>query len=312
MKSTLGDFADGVDLNRTRLTSRPKFIFLCGGPIEGGEASLRSLILEELKRSRPELANNVVLAEQVLKDFEREEYSNLLEFEDDLAQLCALVVVFAEGPGALAELGAFSLLAKTAPKLMVVVDHGHYQQRSFIRLGPVESVRLIDERQVQVYPWLEPGTGRVRPESVADFQDELIETIDELAVEKSGKSERLQLRTPVHDLFAIHALALLVGALLFDEIKTFLNHFELEPEPISDGRLRQYLEVLRGLSLIKKHRRGHRDYYLSNTDRAFVGWSFRPDARTNDVMRWREIFRSALVADAGRRSVVKRQIAGGG
>ncbi len=62
---------------------------------------------------------------------------DLLSLENDLAGWVHAIVVIAESPGAICELGAFANHDKLKDKLVVLIDKKYRRKRSFIMLGPV-------------------------------------------------------------------------------------------------------------------------------------------------------------------------------
>jgi hypothetical protein len=84
----------------------------------------------------------LILAEDVEAFLPRGEYQELLEFESDIAQISELLLLFSESAGSLAELGAFVMDDEVAPCMMVVIDNDNYSRDSFIKLGPLYTLRL--------------------------------------------------------------------------------------------------------------------------------------------------------------------------
>src|SRR4051794_35968807 len=80
----------------------------------------------------------IILAEQAAPLTADGEYKDLLKFEQDIAQVVGLIVLFVESAGSLAELGAFAALPTVAPSLLAVVDEHYYDQNSFVKNGPIK------------------------------------------------------------------------------------------------------------------------------------------------------------------------------
>ena len=68
------------------------------------------------------------------------EYTELLKFEADIAQLAELLLLFSESAGSFVELGMFVMDDEVSPKLMVVIDDDNHDEQSFITLGPLFSL----------------------------------------------------------------------------------------------------------------------------------------------------------------------------
>jgi hypothetical protein len=99
---------DDLNLDGVRVFRPSKFMFLCGGYISKDEDAKPINLRDYLFRVR-QISNryNVVLAEKATQLFRDSEYDDLISFEEDIARIASVVLVIAESPGSLAELGAF-------------------------------------------------------------------------------------------------------------------------------------------------------------------------------------------------------------
>lgn len=108
----LAEFIEKIDLADIRVLPPTKRILICGGETsavtdpeyESVMKSLRDSCLRSRFRSKnPGFPNfDFILIEELHEYFEKGcPYSNLLDFEKDMAQVCELVLLIAEGPGAL-------------------------------------------------------------------------------------------------------------------------------------------------------------------------------------------------------------------
>jgi hypothetical protein len=137
-------YAQDLDADKIHVRAPTNVIFLCGGQIsslsEPIPLSLRDAFLKIL--DNPAIAgSDIIQAEDITSDlafFNR--YDNLLDFETDLAQLVELIVLFCESEGSLAELGAFALINEIAQRLFVIVREKHWNELSFIKLGPLKFI----------------------------------------------------------------------------------------------------------------------------------------------------------------------------
>lgn len=74
--------------------------------------TVRALLYDHLSVKHSQLFSSLVLVEE-FKDWLHDSiYPDLLTFESDLAETASLVVISLESPGALAELGSFSVNEK--------------------------------------------------------------------------------------------------------------------------------------------------------------------------------------------------------
>lgn len=90
---------------RVRRPSR--FIFFCGGST-AVPGSLRHYLLDE-RGIRSRLKASVILAEEANQLYRDSDYSDLISFEEDIAQVSALVLLIAESAGSLAGIGCFCI-----------------------------------------------------------------------------------------------------------------------------------------------------------------------------------------------------------
>ena len=84
---------------------------------------------------RPSLAKFDIRLAEDLVQLPSTGYDDLLQLESDISQISALMMLFAESPGSLAELGIFVMDEEVLPRLMVIVDKFNYTKDSFIRRG---------------------------------------------------------------------------------------------------------------------------------------------------------------------------------
>ncbi|EIZ7363802.1 retron St85 family effector protein, partial [Salmonella enterica] len=98
----------------------PPIIFVCGGPINATPMSVRDHIFTYVAGHNPELSDSLILAEKFHDYFREGAYSDLMSFEDDIANISTLVVICLESAGSLVELGLFVNRKSLAQKLHVV------------------------------------------------------------------------------------------------------------------------------------------------------------------------------------------------
>jgi len=99
-----------LDLLSTRFARPSPFIFFCGGSMNGNHHvaySLRHYLLDHRKLGR-HLHAQVILAEKANQLYRDTSYPDLISFEEDIARISSLVLIIAESPGSVAELGVFA------------------------------------------------------------------------------------------------------------------------------------------------------------------------------------------------------------
>ncbi|MEK9138031.1 MAG: retron St85 family effector protein [Bacteroidota bacterium] len=81
---------------------------------------------------------------------------DLLSLENTLATHANATIILLEGPGSIAELGAFTNNPELRRKLVVVVDKRYRRDRSFIMLGPVALLRSCRSEAVIMHNLSKP------------------------------------------------------------------------------------------------------------------------------------------------------------
>lgn len=141
----LPDFTKYVDRGAIFVKPPTDLIFLCGGKTSQSPnkiLSIRDAFLKAPANSALK-GREILLAEKVNTfHLSRPAYPDLLTFEIDFAQVCELILLFSESQGSIAELGAFSMSVELASKMLVVVRDFHLREDSFIKLGPLQHLKL--------------------------------------------------------------------------------------------------------------------------------------------------------------------------
>lgn len=153
-----------------KIFAREPSVFLVGAEAKRG-GSLRSKLRNELTSHPRARKVDVYYPEDLFDDLlsgklgRRYEYS-LLDLENFLAESVDSVVILLEGPGAIAELGAFSNHQDLRSKLLVVVDKKYRSAKSFIMLGLIKLLQRHDKNSVLFFdlnsPDIEQLAGLVR------------------------------------------------------------------------------------------------------------------------------------------------------
>ena len=300
MNHPLEAFASSLDLDASKVINSPSIIFLCGGPIETkpkNDPSLRALFYERLKRDEPGLLKQVLLAEKAnLWSKNPEHYDNLFELENDLAYLSAVILLFVESAGSIAELGAFCQAPALRKKLVAILEESYWEQQepSFIRDGPVaflEKLEQKDKKFVLVYDWLRSDTGDGRRpldlDRARNALDKLLDWLsgrveDRSAVEAHHK-ETFRKTNRGHILLLLADLIDLGSVVQVGEITSVLNSLGIS---LGRRRLNRYLFLLGNLNLIHKTKVGHREYYLAGTESdVYVHYAYKLDDKHKELAR---------------------------
>lgn len=290
MPTPLEAFGSSIDLDASKVLNSPSLIFLCGGPVGTGNGirpSLRGLFHQRLQQDHPELDSRVLLAEDANKwSKTAKHYDHLSDLEDDLASLSAVIMLFVESPGSIAELGAFCHEKAFRKKLVAVLEHHHQGEESFIQDGPVASLKKYDSRSVLFYPWLgqpnEHGVRQLDPDGAKETVERLLERLLE-EMSKVSKEERFNSGSAGHCILLVADLVKLGVIIKLSEIETLLAAVGLRRE---GRRLNRYLFLLEKLKLIEKTQYGHNTYYLGcGSPNEYIRYSLRSKGKTPDRIR---------------------------
>jgi hypothetical protein len=167
--------ASKISIENLRVDISAPIIFVCGGLTDVKEIeppSIRDALLRRLVRDR---ALKVVFAEDYKDWINDSIYNDLMTFEDDIAQISSLIVLILESPGSLTELGLFSSSIDFISKLLVLVSTEHYDEDSFIKLGPIRYLESMSNSCVYAYPWDPRQPSRTIAPSVMEMFAELFD-----------------------------------------------------------------------------------------------------------------------------------------
>jgi hypothetical protein len=173
-------------------------------------------------------------------------YRDLLEFERDACYLARGVLLFAESPGAYAELGALALDTAILPRLMVVVarhlaDEG---SQSLLYLGPLKRVNE-HEGQYIIDSAAGPEISDMDLGAIMRFVDGKLPRIaNSSALDTTNPMHRLLLLADLVDMFLVSELSELEHALLYLDV------------PMTARQIRQALKLLDFFRMIKLWSRG--------------------------------------------------------
>ncbi|WP_369979035.1 retron St85 family effector protein [Xanthomonas bundabergensis] len=277
-------FLSQIDLTKTRIKAFEGFVLLCGGQSDQ-EAhpvrSVRHLIQSELTSGRHgELAQRVRLAEETKDWFHGGVYSDLVTFEEHLAGLSAVVVLVVESPGAIAELGAFSVSEPFLDRLLIVVSQHHYDESSFIRLGPIQKVENNSKNSVMVYDWHEYSAGGRRTENFELLRGDVSEIVSAIRkyVSPSGREHVFRKSEPSNIMSLICELCDIFGALNEKDIIDFLGLLDI---PVSSIEISRYLFLLQKCQLLFVKSKGHGRYFYADDWVSRISFGYVPGTKFN-------------------------------
>lgn len=273
-------FLARVDLTKTRIRNFGGFVFLCGGRSDSSFApilSVRHLIYNELTSGKhADIADRLKFAEDIQDWFRGGVYKDLVTFEEHLAGLSDVIVLVIESPGAIAELGAFAVSPAISDRLLVLVAELHYEQDSFIKLGPIKRLENKNSDSVLVYDWhdLQLDNQVERFDKLRDEMPSIVGAIRSFmsleTTERIFKSEDTS-----HQMLLICDLVDLFGALPYKEIQEYFSFLSIE---ITSEKLDQYLFLLEKCGLLRIKAKGHGRYFYCENWAPRVSFGLLPGA----------------------------------
>lgn len=224
----------GYDLGRTE-----SIVFVCGG---NDPESARKRFIEIAQEKLP--GRDIFLPEYVIDDYLSEATDkpfNLAKFEELIAALSFVVVIFPEQPGAICETGYFAAKNRIVRKVLLAISSDHDLRDSFISIGPGQ---IVTEKSY------------FSPPQYVDYKGDFASVI-----ERINRSKLKKFREPLRiqeyrdaTLFEKMALCQKIIEVLhvatFDDlIYIFRSAFKAQ---ISIEELRQLVAVLSGSGYLKR------------------------------------------------------------
>ena len=255
----LSNIFTNLDHERFTVHFAQRITFICGGPIASMSApypvSLRERILLYLDEHHNEIEENSVIAESFADYFQKGEYLNLLQFEEDIANVASLIVICLESAGSLVEFGLFCNLASTADKLLVYIPEEHYDGvDSFIALGPLAQLKANSSKSVLAYPFPDPSKSSY--EDIELVVGDLVERLN-----SSPKTGQFDKENSGHLAFLIHDIISLCTPIKKQEIlKCMIN---LGIKDLTERRLSTLLYLLMNINLVGQKTYSNVDYFYA-------------------------------------------------
>ena len=287
MAKSSEEFFGALDWSSCRVAHHPNRILLCGGVLSNGSekpSTARSFFLNYLKEHNRSLHERIDLAEDLFEDPDNV-FDDLLEFEQWLAAVTRLLVIFVESPGSIAELGAFTANSVTDPPLLAIVEDTYSRNpNSFIARGPLLKCKRLRKDSVLTYPWLENKQGRLA------FDGELFEQpcaeIAEIIEREASRSAGEVTFDPARRTHSLSMIAELVRVLtvateteLLIGVKSFDSDFDR-------SSLRKGLSVLNKVGLVASQPWGENYYWMSMASMTVVNLAFRKGSMFKDTEKW--------------------------
>lgn len=244
-----------LDPGKFTVQMLPPLIFLCGGAIRTlVPESLRERILNHLDDHDDDLFQSCVIAERFSDYFRDGAYTNLMQFEEDIANISTLITICLESPGSLVEFGMFCNHPNIARKLLAIAPTEQTQTAdSFIYLGPLTSLRSIDTQSVIIYPWPTPGNAYEHIDMVvADLKARL---------GSMRKTESFNEDNSGHIALLIHDIIAIAEPIKAQEIEWALAVMNINSP--SERDIARLLYLLGKMNLVRCEEYSHVKYYFT-------------------------------------------------
>lgn len=253
---------EGLDPKSFRVHLELRHIFVCGGEVDGGKPlppSLRDRFITYSGDSYQDIHDCLVLAEKFKDYFKENAYPDLFVFENEIASISSLVMIFLESPGSLVELGMFCAKPELYKKMLVVAPREKLEDEdSFIYLGPLENIKRKDPSSVLVYPWPDGNVQEYDKNHLIDICE---------AVRKkwssSPKTVRFSDEEPGHLALLIAEIIRISFPVLIGEIEIAIMAMNLD---VSTSKVYRLIYLLDKIGMIRKHQYGGYDYYYFKLD----------------------------------------------
>jgi len=118
------------------------YVFLCGG---GEKEHIRNKVNALLKKEQFQILYPEELFMEMLN---RDKKSDLLEYENLLADNSDIICIICESIGSAVELGAFIQNENIKKKMVVAVNQKYARDKSFVMMGPVKNLKKTNEESI--------------------------------------------------------------------------------------------------------------------------------------------------------------------
>ena len=271
IKEELPSIIDIVSPTECSIDNKLKRVWVFGGQISGNSESPRSsrdFFLRETLNLSPSAARPWLSHLYKPEDFPEwwffSGYKDLLAFERDACYLAQAIILFAESPGALAELGAIASEDSLAPYTFVVSEEKYAKENSFLRHGPLKRIESFGGLCFVKGLKKEAGYSKIDFDFLLDFLDEWFCKIP--------KMQKFDVYSQKHQILLFADLVDLLLISKEEEIRRAAAYFSVK---LSDKRVSEILGILDFFGLIKKSKIGKNVFYIrgENSDAPWVNYT---------------------------------------
>lgn len=252
-QNEIANFNKTISITKIHVIYLPPIIMVFGGPARvdlSPTVSCRNCFLDEAFTKKISYAHELKKPEEYPEWNSFEGYQNLIDFEIDAGSLCRSIIIFLESPGSLAELGAFCTDPELRKILFIVISSKHYNDNSFIKLGPIRKLEAEDNDNVCVVDAIDAEFSKYVSDVLITFEEKL---------NQGHKREHFN-RAKRRDIFLLVAdLIDLFGALKLQEILSLFVQLEVEMEM---SRLKTIIKQLSLFGLIQEIKETNKTYFV--------------------------------------------------
>jgi hypothetical protein len=242
---------ENISLDKVRVEfSEAHIVLLCGGKVKfkerAGDANpMRCSLRHAITHASPDFET---FRPEDITDWHVDGlFKNLMNFEQELAGVCSLVVIILESAGSIAELGAFSQLPDLSKKIFAIKSRDFeigLNLVSFINLGILRFLKEKQDSAVRNYPWNVAAPEAISDEVVNDIITDISDILGNIP-----KTAVFDHKLTTHIAVLICELASIFTAVRESEFASYLEYFSIE---ISRDDLRRKLFLLEKFGLLKK------------------------------------------------------------
>lgn len=256
-----------IDPSATKILPFDGFVFICGGPLPPEQpantvASVRQFAVRKANSNGDRIAGRrLIIAERATALMQRGQFDDLLEFEVHLGALSSCVLIFLESPGAIAELGSFSVMHALRDKVFVVSEQIYSAQgESFIELGPLATLRNRNKQSVCVYPMHMPAQPAPIPNNdlIDECWDEIESAIERFS-KRAVKESDFQHADVAHQLLLIAEFVGLFQALRTGELAECLRAVGCT---VGKREVERSVKLLEKFGILESRQWGHEIFYV--------------------------------------------------
>ena len=282
---------DDLNFDGVRVFRPSKFMFLCGGYISKDEDAKPINLRDYLFRVR-QISNryNIVLAEKATQLFRDSEYDDLISFEEDIARIAAIVLVIAESPGSLAELGAFTANETIRNALRVVIQQQHEIAESFVRYGPIQRIKNAKRANLAVYPWRIHANGTLNISSTKPHYKEIVKFFDEHVTSVPAST----IFTNLGESEIFYIIYWIIHLCLAVSTTQLRGYVQLIFPHVTDDAIKNKLYCMQLAGWIERRSYSNKDYLWALHDADPLNYEFKPGVTERVSIRRNLIVKTAL------------------